>query len=125
MSIDFTRDAPNVVTALQFNALLQSGHDVDIIARGDPERRGAFWYGDWIVAIVDRDRKIQRMLVKTRARDLVLDEIQFRDFKTANGLLSFMVKLGFRSVSIPMEKDGRTSHSSPLLSPAAGDDTSP
>lgn len=121
MSIDFTRDAPNVVTALQFNALLQSGHDVDIIARGEPERRGAFWYGDWIVAIVDRDRKIQRMLVKTRARDLVLDEIQFRDFKTANGLLSFMVKLGFRSVSIPMEKDGRTSHSSPLRLRAAGD----
>lgn len=117
MSIDFARDAPNVVTALQFNALLQSGYDVDIIARGEPQLRGAFWYGDWIIAIVDHDRKVQRILVKTRTRSSALGEIQFRDIKTANGVLSFMHKLGFRSVNIPMEKDGRTSHRSPFRSP--------
>ena len=117
LSIDFARDAPNVVTAVQFNTLLQGGYDVDIIARGEPELRGAFWYGDWIVAIVDRDRMVQRLLVKTRTRSSVSDEIELRDIKTANGVLSFMYKLGFRSVSIPLAKDGRTSHRSPFRSP--------
>ena len=33
-----------------------------------------------------------------------------REFKTANGLISFLYDLGFRSVMVPMEEGGRLSH---------------
>lgn len=110
MSINLNRDAPNVVTELQFNVLLRSGHYVDIIARGEPERRGAFWYGDWIIVVVSEDRKVERVLVPARNRDYDQQEIRFREFKTANGLLSFMYKFGFREVRVPMARNGRSPH---------------
>ena len=113
LSIDLDREAPNVVTELQFKVLLRKGYRVEIIARGDPEKRGAFWYGDWIIAVVNEDRSAQKILVPARSRDYDEEEIRFREFKTANGLLSFMHKFGFPAVSIPMVAGGRTLHERP------------
>lgn len=121
MSIDLDKEAPNVVTEFQFKVLLRTGHRVEIIARGDPEKRGAFWYGDWIIAIVNEDRTAQKILVPARSRDYDEEEIRFREFKTANGLLSFMRKFGFPTVSIPMERGGRTLHELPPRTLARGE----
>lgn len=113
LSIDLGREAPNVVTELQFKVLLRTGHRVEIIARGDPEKRGAFWYGDWIIAIGNEDWTAKKILVPARSKDYDDAEIRFRKFRTANGLLSFMHKFGFPAVTIPMVEGGRTLHEAP------------
>ena len=104
------RDDARVVTEIDLKSLLRQGYTVDVIAQDEPYRRGPMWYGLWIVVAVDDNRTFERTLTSMRRKG---QDRTPREFKTANGLLSFLHRLGFRSITVPMEQDSRATHKLP------------
>ena len=125
LSIDLNKEAPNVVTELQFKNLLRRGYLGDVIAQDEPFRKGSFWYGTWICSVVDAKRSTELFLVPMRTKDSASEAITIREFKTANGLISFLHKIGMQTVSVPMQKGARASHKLPksLLGSHSNEDT--
>lgn len=109
MTRDLSKEAPNVVTEYMFKELVQKGATVELVARRPAYRKAGVWYGLWIVRAVDPVRGTEQILVSAR------DNIRFREFKTANGLISFFESLGFTSVAIPFVDGGREVQRSPVV----------
>lgn len=101
--------APNVVTEPRFRELLSQGHDTEILCLEDCNKRSGHWYGEWIMRAISRDGTSEKLLVKV-PRHAHLD-VEARTFKTVNGLVSFMLELGFATANIPVRKGHRALNS--------------
>ena len=99
---------PNVTTEQGLRTLAEEGHTVEVLCKADPERKGPSWYGLWIMRIVGSDGQ-EKILVTARTR-LTQNAIKVREFKTATGVISFLVGVGFSRASIPMRNGEITSH---------------
>lgn len=99
---------PNVTTEQGLRALAEEGHTVEVLCKADPARKGPSWHGLWIVRTVGRDGQ-EKILVTARTR-LAQNAIKVREFKTATGVISFLVGVGFSQASIPMKDGEKTSH---------------
>lgn len=99
---------PNVTTEQGLRELAEKGHTVEVLCKADPERKGPSWYGLWIMRIVGDDSR-EKLLVTARTR-LTQNAIKVREFKTATGVISFLVGVGFSQASIPMKNGETTSH---------------
>ena len=99
---------PNVITEQGLRELTEQGHGVEVLCLTDPERKGPSWYGLWIMRTVGADGK-EKLLVTARTR-LNQNAIKVREFKTATGVISFLVGVGFSQASIPMKNGEKTSH---------------
>ena len=102
--MNLMQDAPNVVSEDGLRALLAEGHSVDVVCRTTPTRTSAQWSGVWTVHCVSADGETRRLLVTSR------NNMVAREFKTINGLSSFLAGLGVSIVSIPMLEGKIASH---------------
>ena len=69
-----------------------------------------------------QDRSFEKLLVPARQRANAEDEVRVREFKTANGLISFMQNIGFTHVNIPLKEGGRSTHVLPADALETDDD---
>lgn len=102
--MNLMQDAPNVVSEDGLRTLLAEGHSADVVCRVTPKRTGAQWSGVWTVHCVSPDGETRRLLVTAR------NNMAAREFKTINGLSSFLAGLGVSIVSIPMLDGKVASH---------------
>lgn len=100
---------PNVTTEQGLRALAEKGHSIEVLCKADPERKGPSWYGLWIMWTVGNDGQ-EKILVTARTR-LTQNAIKIREFKTATGVISFLVGAGFSQARIPMKNGETASHS--------------
>jgi len=103
-----TEIEPNVTTEQGLRALAEEGHAVEVLCKAEPERKGPSWYGLWIMRTIGNDGQ-EKILVTARTR-LTQNAIKVREFKTATGVISFLVGAGFSQASIPMKNGEKTSH---------------
>ncbi len=99
---------PNVITEQGLRELAENGHTVEVLCEADPERKGPSWYGLWIMRTVSSEGH-ERLLVTARNRPS-RNDIKVREFKTATGVISFLVGVGFSDARIPMKFGGKTLH---------------
>ena len=99
---------PNVTTEQGLRALAKEGHAVEVLCKAQPERKGPSWYGLWIMRTIGNDGQ-EKILVTARTR-LTQNAIKVREFKTATGVISFLVGAGFSQANIPMKNGEKTSH---------------
>ncbi|MBB3988517.1 hypothetical protein GGQ68_004874 [Sagittula marina] len=97
-----------MTTEQGLRALAEEGHTVEVLCKADPERKGPSWYGLWIMRTVGNDGQ-EKILVTARTR-VTQNAIRVREFKTATGVISFLVGIGFAQASIPMKIGETTSH---------------
>lgn len=102
--MNLMQDAPNVVSEDGLRALLAEGHSADVVCRVTPTRTSAQWSGVWTVHCVSPDGKTRRLLVTSR------NNMVAREFKTINGLVSFLAGVGLTMASIPMLEGKVASH---------------
>lgn len=102
--MNLMQDAPNVVSEDGLRALLAEGHSADVLCRVTPTRTSAQWSGVWTVHCLSPDGEMRRLLVTSR------NNMVGREFKTINGLVSFLAGLGVSIVSIPMLEGKVASH---------------
>ena len=99
---------PDVVSEEGLRELLNRGYQAVVICSEVPVQKAYFWHGLWHILCISLDGQSERLLVSAR-RDAEGGD-KPREFRTANGLISFLHSLGFRSVMVPMEEGGRLSH---------------
>jgi hypothetical protein len=99
---------PNVTTEQGLRALAEKGHTVEVMCKAAPERKGPSWHGLWLMRTVGNDGK-EKILVTARTR-VTQNASRVREFKTATGVISFLVGVGFSQASIPMKNGETTSH---------------
>lgn len=109
MTFDLGKIPPNVVTEGRLRSLMTEGFTAEVICVSPATRKAAVWYGKWVIRGVSQDGSSERLLVLSRA-SADKDEVQIREFKTANGLISFLSDLGCSHANIPLEEGGRSSH---------------
>ncbi len=102
--MNLMQDAPNVVSEDGLRALLAEGHSADVVCRVTPTRTSAQWSGVWTVHCVSPDGEMRRLLVTSR------NNMVAREFKTINGLVSFLSGVGLTMASIPMLEGKVASH---------------
>lgn len=102
--MNLMQDAPNVVSEEGLRILLAQGHSADVLCRVTPTRTSAQWSGIWTVHCASPDGETRRLLVTAR------NNMAAREFKTINGLSSFLAGLGVSIVSIPMLEGKVASH---------------
>jgi hypothetical protein len=86
-------EAPNVITETRFRTLMQSGYLAEVYCQSSAFNKSAVWYGVWVIRIIDEDRTFMKLLVPARSMSDKHDEIRIREFKTANGLISFLASM--------------------------------
>ena len=116
------KEAPNVVTETLFRSLMRSGYLAEVVCKTEATKKSAVWYGLWIIRVVNQDRSFEKLLVPARQRANAEDEVRIREFKTANGLISFMQNIGFTHVNIPLKEGGRSTHVLPADALETDDD---
>ncbi|MEL6789500.1 MAG: hypothetical protein AAFO78_02900 [Pseudomonadota bacterium] len=109
MTFDLGTTAPNVVTEGRLRSLMAEGFNAEVICTSSATRKAAVWYGKWVIRGVSQDGSSERLLVLSRA-SADKDEVQIREFKTANGLISFLSDLGCSHANIPLKEGGRSTH---------------
>jgi hypothetical protein len=102
--MNLMQDAPNVVSEDGLRALLAKGYSADVVCRTTPTRTSAQWSGVWTVHCVSPDGEMRRLLVTSR------NNMVAREFKTINGLISFLAGVGLTMASIPMLEGKVASH---------------
>ena len=100
--MNFNQEAPNVVTEAQFKYLLEEeGFFAEVVCQEEPEHKYGHWRGSWFFKAVDSQGETEKLLVPFRTDPR--KGIQVREFKTASGLISFLLSLGFKEMAFPME----------------------
>lgn len=97
-----------MTTEQGLRALAEEGHTIEVLCRADPKRKGPSWYGLWTMRTVGNNGQ-EKILVTARTR-LTQNAIKVREFKTATGVISFLVGIGFAHASIPLKNGETTSH---------------
>ncbi|WP_308917184.1 hypothetical protein [Jannaschia sp. LMIT008] len=107
--IDLQKEAPNVVTEPKFRELLAQGYQAEVLCRSDAYYKSAVWYGAWVLRVVDREGTFERLLVNIPRRVTGEPEVAIKVFKTINGLTTFMARMGFTHIHVPLLEGGRSS----------------
>ena len=107
-------EAPNVVTETRFRTLMQSGYLAEVLCQSAAYNKSAVWYGKWVIRIIDEDRTFMKLLVPARSMSDKHDEIRIREFKTANGLISFLASMGCTNANVPLQEGGVSTHALPV-----------
>ncbi|MEP3920573.1 hypothetical protein [Ascidiaceihabitans sp.] len=107
-------EAPNVVTETRFRTLMQSGYLAEVLCQSAAYNKSAVWYGVWVIRIIDEDRTFMKLLVPARSMSDKHDEIRIREFKTANGLISFLASMGCTHANVPLQEGGVSTHALPV-----------
>lgn len=94
------------ITHRQLAPLIEADYQIDLVCLTEPHFKAAVWYGEWTVQVPEQRGEAERFLVSARGND----GPQLRTFKTGYGLISFMWKLGFRNITLPMEEGTSVSH---------------
>ncbi|WP_299751369.1 hypothetical protein [uncultured Tateyamaria sp.] len=97
-----------MTTEQGLRALAEEGHTVEVMCEADPERKGPSWHGLWLMQTVGNDGQ-EKILVTARTR-LTQNAIKVSEFRTATGVISFLVGVGFSQASIPIKNGEKTSH---------------
>lgn len=97
----FIEAPPNVVSENGLRNLLQDGWHVEIVCRRDAEKRSYNWHGEWTIRGISPDGLQEKILITAR------NELEFRVLKTANGVISFMLDMGFGHIHLPLFEGGR------------------
>lgn len=100
---------PNVTTEQGLRELVENGHTVEVLCEGEPERKGPSWYGVWTMRTISPEGH-ERLLVTARNRPSHVD-LKVREFKTATGVISFLIGVGFSQANIPFKDGAKTLHS--------------
>ncbi len=98
---------PDVVSEDGLRELLSLGYQLMVVCLKPVERKQGIYIGLWSIRCVSMDGKSDKVLVVAR-RDEHGDRP--RVFKTINGLVGFLLGLGFRTISIPMDPGARVAH---------------
>ena len=101
-----TEPTINVVTEKGLRHHVESGLAIEILCKAAPERKGPTWHGTWVMRTIGANGE-EKMLVTARAS---LSDIKVREFKTATGVISFLIGMGFASAHIPLKPGHRTAH---------------
>lgn len=99
---------PNVITEQGLRELAEKGHGIEVLCQAGPKRKGPSWYGLWIMRTIGADGK-EKLLVTARTR-VTQNAIKVREFKTATGLISFLIGIGFSHANIPLREGETTLH---------------
>jgi hypothetical protein len=75
-----------------------------------------------VIRIIDEDRTFMKLLVPARSMSDKHDEIRIREFRTANGLISFLASMGFTHANVPLQEGGVSTHSLPVEALAKDED---
>lgn len=94
------------ITHPQLTTLVDAKYLIEVVCKTKPHLKASVWYGEWGIQVSQQQGESVRFLVSARGSD----GPHLRTFKTGYGIISFMWKLGFRNISLPMEKDGSVSH---------------
>ena len=105
MVSETNKEKPNVVSETQLHELVQRGFHVEVVAAKDATKVSSVWYGLWFVRVVSEDRSFEKLL--TSARSVSSGGFDRKEFKTANGLLSFLHRHGFKTGPVPFYEGGR------------------
>lgn len=106
-------ESPNVITKAYFVELVNAGYRAEIICQSDAYSKASVWCGEWVIRVVSPDGTFEKFLASTGHQDVEQEEIEFRVFKRANGVMSFMHAAGFTYTTIPFKEGGRSSHTIP------------
>ena len=98
----------NAVTEQGLRYLAENNHSVEVLCKASPERKGPSWHGIWIMRTVSEDGH-EKLLVTARSRTS-RNDIKVREFKTATGVISFLIGIGFLQANIPLKQGQRASH---------------
>ncbi|CTQ31663.1 hypothetical protein [Jannaschia rubra] len=94
------------ITHHQLSALIEADYLVDVVCMAEPYFKEAVWYGKWVIQVPEQRGESERFLVSARGKE----GPHLRTFKTGYGLISFMWKLGFRTIGLPMEEGTSVSY---------------
>lgn len=103
-------EAPNMISKAYLVELVNAGYRAEVVCQADAFVKSSVWYGEWYIRVVSPDGLATKYLTAT-TQPGPEDEIEFRVFKTANGLISFMVWAGFTYTTVPFVAGGVSSHS--------------
>lgn len=105
---------PDVVSVAGLQDVLDSGWHLHVVCRKAPELRGYQWHGSWYLVAADPEsdewvvlvtaRERQRAKNEMRSQSRSTKDIEFREIKTASGLISLLTEFGFRNVGVPTEE---------------------
>lgn len=110
VEINIKEEAPNVVTETRFKQLVNAGYLAEVICQ-DAVKKKAYWHGSWIIRVVNQNRTFGKYLVPARSgRGGAGADITIREFKTVNGLISFLNDCGFKQATIPLHSGGTATH---------------
>lgn len=94
------------VTHRQLIPLIKADYLIEVVCMTEPYLKASVWYGEWTIQVPEQRGGSERFLVSARSND----GPHLRTFKTGYGVISFMWKLGFRTISLPMEKGASVSN---------------
>jgi len=94
------------VTHRQLVPLIEADYLIEVVCMVEPYFKAAVWYGEWAIQMPEQRGESERFLVSARGSD----GPHMRTFKTGYGLISFMWKLGFRNITLPMEEGAPVPH---------------
>lgn len=103
-----------MITEAELKKNLLHGFFVEVVATKDAEKVNSFWRGNWFVRQVSADRSRERILASVK--QTLIGGSKRKDFKTANGLISFLQRMGFSSSGIPHIEGGIEIHALANLS---------
>ena len=98
----------NIATEARFRALAESGYRVEVLCLEAAQRKGPTYYGLWVMRAVS-DEGDEKRLVTARTRT-TQNDIKIREFKTATGVISFLMGLGLPCAKIPLQEGEHASH---------------
>lgn len=101
-------EAPNAMTEARFRELMRRGYQAEVACTADSRRSNGKWHGEWIVRVVDKDKAVEKVLMKMPRHASSGQDLEPRRFKTIDGLHSFMTAVGFIHVHIPAYEGSRS-----------------
>ncbi len=90
------RDRWPVILEAGFRENVAKGWSVNIFCSEVHRSKSNLWTGRWQIACVSPDGEERRLLVIQR-------NIEPREFLTANGVISFLVDIGFVTAALPVQ----------------------
>lgn len=112
---DAVRKPNDVVTVAELRDRLQRGWELHILCRSAAELRGPQWHGswyfigvepaslEWVPLVTTRDQKKVRAKLSERTEQALTHEIEFREVKTASGVIKLLKELGLSGVGMPTD----------------------
>lgn len=97
---------PNVTTEQGLRQCLEQDGLIEVECREEASRRGPAWHGLWTMTSIHPSRTAKRLVT---ARAKVSDGgVKVREFKTATGVISFLVGCGLPEARFPLKAGQKT-----------------